>query len=100
MSKINKIQQLFISQLLKEGHVELTLPNQMHLEVGITQENKYGDLERTDDYCWVIASQEDRSVSIDAYNLGLRYASEREKMICEQDVVNAEGKMMRVLDVV
>jgi hypothetical protein len=100
MSKFNKIQQLFITQLLKEGHVELTLPDGMYLEVGITQEGKSGDLELAEDYCWVIASQEDRSVSIDSYNLGLRYSNDRDKMICEQDVIDAEGQPMRVLEVV
>jgi hypothetical protein len=100
MSKFNKIQQLFITELLREGHVVLTLPNQMHLEVGITTEGRDGDLQLTDDYCWVIASQEDRSVSIDSYNLGLRYSNERDKIICEQDVIDFDGQPMRILEVV
>jgi hypothetical protein len=85
MKKINrnKVQEVFINHLLKEGHIQLFLPNNMILEVGITQENKYGDLEKTPDYCWLIASQNGRAVSIDEYNLGLRFKND--KMIFEHD---------------
>ena len=78
----SKIQQLFVEYLLKEGALELALPNGMVLEVGVTQENRYGDLEITPDYCWVVASQKNRSVSIDRYNLGIRFIGEKE-MFCE-----------------
>ena len=44
---LSKVQQTFITCLLQEGHVQLNLPNDMVLEVGITQENKNGDLEKT-----------------------------------------------------
>lgn len=96
----NKIQQLFVDYLLNNGSVQLVLPNDMILEVGITQENRYGDLERTPDYCWVIASQKGRSVSIDSYNLGLRISGESNKMICEHDAVNENGENIKILDVI
>lgn len=96
----NKIQQLFVDYLLNNGSVELILPNDMVLEVGITQENRYGDLERIPDYCWVIASQKGRSVSIDSYNLGLRFSNQNKKMICEHDAVSEEGENIKILDVI
>jgi hypothetical protein len=95
----NKIQRLFVDYLLKEGALELTLPNGMVLEVGVTQENKYGDLEITPDYCWVVASQMNRSVSIDSYNLGIRYPEGKE-MLCEHSIQSADGTSINVLDVI
>jgi hypothetical protein len=102
MKKVNKnkVQQVFITHLLKEGHVELVLPNDMILEVGITQENKYGDLEKNPEYCWVIASQNGRSVSIDEYNLGLRFQDEKDRMICEHDGIAQNGDQIKILDVI
>lgn len=93
-----KIQRLLVEYLLKEGVLELALPSGMVLEVGVTQENKYGDQEITPDYCWVVASQRNRSVSIDRYNLGLRYQGDRE-MVCQQSVLNEDGTSLNILDV-
>lgn len=95
----NKIQRLFVEYLMKEGELQLSLPNGMVLEVSITQENKYGDQEITPDYCWVMASQKNRSVCIDKYNLGLRYSGESE-MVCEHTVLNSDGTSLKILDVV
>lgn len=94
-----KIQQLFVEYLLKEGALELSLPNGMVLEVGVTQENKFGDLEITPDYCWVVASQKNRSVSIDAYNLGMRYIGDKE-ILCEYSMTKDDGTNIKVFDLV
>ncbi len=94
----SKVQEVFISHLLKEGQVQLLLPNGMTLEVGITQENRYGDLEKNPNYCWVIASQNGREVSIDEYNLGLRF--EEDKMVCEHQSVSNTGENITILDIV
>lgn len=102
MKKItkNKVQSLLVQHLLQEGSIELILPDGMILEVGITQEAKDGDLEIIPDYCWVIASQHDRAVSIDSYNLGLRYSQDQDKLICEQDATDYNGDSVKVFDVV
>ena len=94
----NKIQRLVVEYLLKEGSLELSLPNGMVLEVGVTQEDRYGRKEIAQDYCWVVASQKNRSVSIDRYNLGLKYTGDRE-MVCEQSVLNEDGTSLKILDV-
>lgn len=101
MKKVNKnrIQEIFISHLLSEGSIELILPNNMTLEVGITQENRFGNLEKNPDYCWVIASQNDREVSIDEYNLELRFKN-KNKMICEHDSVSHDGENITIFDVI
>ena len=38
MSK-NKIQSMIVEHLMKHGHIQLLLPDNMTLEIGITQEN-------------------------------------------------------------
>ena len=93
MNKKNKIQQLLITHLLEEGSIELTLPDGMVVELGITKEGKYGDLEKCDDYCWLIASQSERSVSMDCYNLGLKYTETNNMLIEESDV--QDGKPIK-----
>lgn len=100
MKKVSptKVQEYFLSHLLQEGFVKLVLPNNMILEVGITQENKYGDLEKTEDYCWIIASQIDRSVSIDSYNLSLRCNTDN--IVCEQNSFDKNGDSIKILEVI
>lgn len=97
--KVN-IQKNFINELLKNGQIQLILPNDIVLEVGITQENKYGDLEKNPNYCWVIASQNGRTVLLDRYNLGLRYKDDEDEKIIFEDKYNYNGEITKVLDVI
>jgi len=96
---VSKVQRMFIELLMKEGALELALPNGMVLEVGITQENESGDLEITPNYCWIVASQKGRSISMDNYNLGIRYSGDKE-MVCEYSMTSEDGTNINVLDVV
>ena len=57
MSRKDKIQHLLISHLLEEGTIQLTLPDGMVVELGILKEDKYGDLVKTANYSWIIATQ-------------------------------------------
>lgn len=100
MKKVSpiKVQEFFLRHLLEEGFVKLTLPNNMVLEVGITQENKYGNLEKTDDYCWIIASQMDRCISMDSYNLAVR--CNKDNIVCEQNSFNQDGEAIKIVEVV
>lgn len=84
MSKSRKIQQLFVTQLIKEGHVQIILPNEITLEVGITQEDGNGDLKKEPNYCWVLATQNGRTIAIDEYNLGIKYTDvDKNKFVIE-----------------
>lgn len=94
-----KVQQMFVDLLMRDGAVELALPNGVVLEVGITQENRYGELEKVSDYCWVVASHKHRSISIDKYNLGIRYTGDK-NMICEYSMQSADGVNINILDLV
>jgi len=97
MSKINKLQYLLITSLLQDGEVELILPNGIELRVGITQEGKRGK-EKTEDYCWVTATQKNRTVILDSYNLGLEFPDDR--LVCENGYIDDFGQSMVGLDVV
>jgi hypothetical protein len=98
--KNSKIQSLLITHLLDQGAIELVLPDGLVLELGITQESEDGSLKKCDDYCWVIASQKDRSVSIDSYNLGLRFSRENANILLEDEVLDQDGQPLCVVDVV
>lgn len=100
MDRKDKIQHLVITHLLDEGHLTLNLPDGMILEIGILKEDKRGDLKRTDDYCWLIASHREREVSIDSYNLGLRFKNDNAKIILEDSIESEDGTEMRRFNVI
>lgn len=97
MNKRDKIQHLLVTHLLEEGHIELTLPDGMTVEMGILKEGKDGHLHKFDDYSWVIASQKDRTISMDSFTFGVRYAEECGKVMVEESTENALGKPEIVL---
>ena len=78
--KVSKIQSLLITHLTKYGTIQLNLPDNMVLEIGITAEKKDGAYEKIDDYCWVIAKKENKATCIDSYNLGIRFNEEDHNM--------------------
>lgn len=100
MTRKDKIQYLLISHLLEEGNIELTLPDGMVVELGILKEDKSGNLSKTDNYCWLIASQRDREVSMDSYNLGLKFCDEKGKIIFEDSSEIEDGKQQRVVNII
>ncbi len=99
MSK--KIQTMLIDHLLQHGYIELLLPDGITLEIGTIQENDFGDLVQQDNYSWVIATREDNSsVSIDSYNMGLRFNNDNSKIIFEDCFIDQKGESVQRLDVV
>jgi len=96
----NKIQSLLVDHLLKHGQIQLLLPNNVKLEIGLTQENEEGKLEVADDYCWVIASQGNRATSLDSYNMGLRFADEENIIVFDDRFMDQNGENVRRLDVI
>jgi len=95
-----KIQSMIVEHLMKHGHIQLLLPDNVTLEIGITQENQSGKFVKKDDYCWVMASQNDRTACIDSFNLGLRFADDKNILILEDSFLNQDGEQVRRLDVV
>lgn len=98
-SKARKIQELLTKHLLNCGKIEIKLPDNVTLEIGITQEGKHGE-EIVDNYCFVKTSREGNSTLLDTYNVGIEYVDDRNKMICLDNFIDPNGRHLRRLDVV
>lgn len=99
-AKARKLQYLLITELLDKGSVEIILPDGITLEIGIMQEDEFGDTRKSDDYCYVVATRAGRSALLDSYNLGLQYEAEKDTIVYEDEVVDKNGKAIKTLDVV
>ena len=97
---MNKIQNLINSYLRKHGVIKINLPDNVELEIGTLQENKHGDEEKTNNYCYVIAKKEDRTTVLDSFNLGIRFSDAENNYLLEDSFVDAEGNQVRQLNVV
>lgn len=100
MSSKGKIQHLLVDYLLKHGQIELVLPDEVVLEIGLTQEDSSGDFIVKDDYCWIIATHKDRSAAIDSYNLGIRFSGAGKNLVLEDKFIDQDGSEIIRLDVV
>jgi hypothetical protein len=96
----NKIQALLIGHLQKHGALRLLLPDGIVLEIGTNQVSNDGELVNVDDYCWIIASKEDKMAVLDSYNVGVRFNEDSKSLVFEETVINSEGEKIRRLDVV
>ncbi len=99
-SKTLKLQYLLIQQLLKDGTVELLLPDGITLEIGIMQEDKYGEKKKADDYCYVTAKRNDKSTHLDAYNLGLQCKDQEDIIVFDDKECDKDGTLVRVVEIV
>lgn len=95
-----KLQSLLITQLLKEGSVELILPDGIKLEIGITQEDKFGNKEKADDYCYVVANRDGKSFLLDSHVLGLLYEDEKDTIVFEDKALGNGGVPLNSLEIV
>lgn len=98
-AKAKKLQYLIINQLLEEGSVQLVLPDGVKLDIGILQEDRYGNLKKSDDYCYVVASRDGKSAMIDSYNMGLSFDSSDDTFLYEDEYKDFEGKSTKTFDV-
>ncbi len=102
MTRTDKLQHLLITHLKKHGVVELILPDGIMLEIGITKENARGEIEidRDDEYCFVTATRQDKSILIDSFNLALQFEDSPSTIIFEDNITDDVGKAVRTLEVV
>ena len=98
--RLNKIQEMVVKYILDKGKIELKLPDGMVIEAGILQENETGDLVKTENYCWSIVSQKNRTVYLDSYNYGLNYPNDNSKMVIENESIDHNGKEIKIISVV
>lgn len=99
-AKTRKLQYLLIKQLLEVGTVELNLPDGIVLEIGILQEDKNGEMKKSEDYCYVVATRENKSTMLDSFNLGVSYESDDSSIVCESEILDNSGNKIKILDVV
>ena len=97
--KTNRIQALLINHLTKYGTIQLALPDNMVLEIGITAETDHG-VEKIDDYCWVITKRDNKVACIDSYNLGIRFNDEDKNIVLDDSFTDSDGMQVRQLSVV
>lgn len=100
MNASRKLQSLLIRQLLAEGTIQIILPDGVLLEIGITQEDQFGKAHKTDDYCYVVAKRDGKTIMLDSYNLGLQFDDEENTIIYEDESVDDHGQLFHSLDVV
>lgn len=96
----SKIQSLIVSHLQKYGSLKILLPDNVELEIGTTQEDKYGHEVKSENYCYVIASKEDKATVFDSFNLGLRFSNDDDNCILEDSFIDSNGNHIRQLNVV
>jgi hypothetical protein len=100
MNKQAKIQSLIIKHLLDHGTLDILLPDGIVLEIGITHENKNGDRVKSDDYCYVVASRDNKKTLLDSYNLGLSFTDEDDTIVFEDKGLDEKGIPIRRVDVI
>jgi hypothetical protein len=98
-AKAKKLQYLLITELMKEGSVELILPDGITLEIGIIQEDQFGNKAKADDYCYVVATREGKTTLLDSYNLGIQFESQDDTIVFEDEMVDEKGHTVKSLDV-
>lgn len=99
-SKARRIQYLLITQLLEQGSVQLILPDGVTLDIGIVQEDKFGNRKKADDYCYVVASRDGKSAMLDSFNCGVKYEVEQDTIIYEDETSDKDGRLVKTLDVI
>ncbi len=99
IARKNKIQYLLIKELLEHGEINLRLPDGFELSIGITQEGKNGDAIKSDNYCWIVGSQDDREISIDSFKLGLRFRDHNNIIMLDTEI-DAHGDSVKHVDIV
>lgn len=99
-SKTRKLQYLLINQLLEEGSVQLILPDGMTLEIDILQEDKNGEMKKTDNYCSIVASRQGKKAILDSFNLSLQYEQDDDIMVFEHEICDLDGRTVKSFDVV
>jgi hypothetical protein len=95
-----KLQTVLMTHLQKFGSIEILLPDGVILELGITQVGKDGEMEKTEDYCWVVASRNDRQIALDKYNAGIRFSDDDKALVFEDRFEDKDGNHVRRVDVV
>jgi hypothetical protein len=99
-NKQAKIQSMIITHLRDHGTLDILLPDGIALEIGITQLNRKGVLVKADDYCYVSAQRDKKSVLLDSYDLGLSFDDSDDTLVFEEEGYSDTGDPIRRIDVI
>jgi hypothetical protein len=97
----NRIQSSLIKHLEKYGIIQLQLPDNFVLEIGINNDDDdSGNAKKTENYCYVIVKNDIRATVIDKYNIGIRCEDSEKSVILEDKFVDNDGNKVRSINVV
>lgn len=75
-----KIQHLLNEYLEVYGSINIQLPDEVSLEIGITQDGVRGR-RRDGNYCWVTTTRDDRTTVLDRYAMSMKYDNPESKLV-------------------
>lgn len=100
MSKKN-IQTLLINHLIEKGQIELLLPDGVKLEIGVMQLDNKGELVNCiKDYCYVVATHQDKRFLLDSYNAGLQFTETPDTLVFDDVTVGDDGESVRRVEII
>ena len=96
----SRIQSSLIKHLEKYGTIQLQLPDNFIVEIGIVNEDDTGNTKKSENYCYVIVKNELRATVIDKYNIGIRCEDNDKAVILDDKFVDNEGNKVRSINIV
>jgi hypothetical protein len=96
----SRIQSSVIKHLEKYGTIQLQLPDNFILEIGITHEDETGETKKSDNYCYVIVKNDLRATVMDKYNIGIRSEDNEKSVVLDDKFVDNEGNKVRSINIV
>jgi hypothetical protein len=94
-----RIQSSIIKHLEKYGTLQINLPDDNLLEIGVLEEDDQGNLKRGESYCYVIVKNEMRATVIDKYNLGIRFSADENLIVMDDKFIDSDGKNVKTINV-
>jgi hypothetical protein len=101
LSKVHnkRIQSSIIKHLEKYGTLQVNLPDNNILEIGILEEDDNGNMQKGESYCYVIVQNDLRATIIDKYNLGLRFSADEKLIVMDDKFVDGNGENVKTINV-
>lgn len=96
----SRIQASIIRHLEKYGTIQIRLPDNFVIEVGVHDEDETGKQVKSDNYCYVIVKNDLRATIIDKYNIGLRCDDEEKSIVLEDKFVDSQGNKVKSINIV
>ena len=96
----SRIQSSIIKHLEKYGTIQLNLPDDFLIEIGITNEDDSGNSTKSKNYCYVIVNNDSRTTIMDKNNIGIRCEDDDKAVVLDDKFIDNEGNKVRSINVV